>query len=959
MLDVSTYVRDEARALSNLKEGERIVARLLLRSLGPDWSQAHLEKAHARPGMEPRDPSYTYTTKPLQTDGVTMAILGVGALSALRGYFWMQDGETWKAVLLGAGSVLGIAVAGWAWWRWKRSRSRVHDPILVKEKVSRIAFDAELQVTAILPPDARPQRGMELLDPVATAYRHHDNPAGARFNVSRARPVLPNPSLHPKGPGLFGKRSVLGVREVAALWHPPGAGDETPLVERSGARVLLPSARAIRGGALVGDATAGTPTREIRFPEDLLRRHHLYVARTRMGKSTLMHHVVAHKMREKAAGRDSDAIVDPHTDLVSGLLEQVPLSLADDVRLIDLADDSQAPGINLLDTRIFSDRDRTADSVVRVAKGLWDQWGPRMQSILEQTVKTLHEANEHPSTDADEQYTILDGLKLLSDETFKDRVLAKVSDPYLLEWWARDFSGWHRQYKAEALAPVQTRLSYYASSKRARAILGQSRSTIDMRQVILQGGVLLVSTSQGTAGRDVAALVGASILNLVDAVIREQGGMPLEKRRGALVVVDEMQSMPGVDYESMLSELGKFGASFILATQSLAKLNDLSRTMQDTLLANIGCLAVFQVAGADARTLVWELGKERVSEEDITSLPVHHCYVRSTVSAAIDLRAALDRARPGGSLPTEPKLSRASLPWDISAERPGQDLPDYMLPSLLKSLEKRTLDLLSDWPLISRRDLASLLAVSEQRASQLMTPLEGFGLVTRLPGRQTGRLALTDLGLALLARRDHASLGIAKRRWSVAPLDTEAPIAWRNVSGARSRQLLRNAEHTDAVHGFVAALARQSRSLGWEIVQLDPPRKASRYFRYGDKMRSIHPDAFGVLSKARTTWPFFLEWERRAVRPTTMAARLAPYLRYYSSHRPTDDHGARPAVLVVFDDDLAATHFLRVAREEMDRTGVRVPLWVSHRTALAKAGPLGRAWRTPEGSEHVRVLPGR
>ena len=62
--------------------------------------------------------------------------------------------------------------------------------------------------------------------------------------------------------------------------------------------------------------------------------------------------------------------------------------------------------------------------------------------------------------------------------------------------------------------------------------------------------------------------------------------------------------MPGVDYESMLSELGKFGASFVLATQSLAKLDDLSRTMRDTLLANVGCLAVFQVAGNDARTLV-------------------------------------------------------------------------------------------------------------------------------------------------------------------------------------------------------------------------------------------------------------------------------------------------------------------------------------------------------------------
>ena len=89
--------------------------------------------------------------------------------------------------------------------------------------------------------------------------------------------------------------------------------------------------------------------------------------------------------------------------------------------------------------------------------------------------------------------------------------------------------------------------------------------------------------------------------------------------------------MLGVDYESMLSELGKFGASFILATQSLAKLADLSPTMQDTLLANVGCLAVFQVAAADARTLVWELGKDRVSEDDVASLPVHHCYVRATV----------------------------------------------------------------------------------------------------------------------------------------------------------------------------------------------------------------------------------------------------------------------------------------------------------------------------------------
>ena len=121
----------------------------------------------------------------------------------------------------------------------------------------------------------------------------------------------------------------------------------------------------MKGGAPVGQTTTGNP-REIRFPEDLLRRHHLYLARTRMGKSTLMHHVVSHKLREKAEGRDTDAIVvvDPHADLVAGLLEQVPESLADRVKLIDLAETWGSPGINLLDTRVFADRDRTADSVV-------------------------------------------------------------------------------------------------------------------------------------------------------------------------------------------------------------------------------------------------------------------------------------------------------------------------------------------------------------------------------------------------------------------------------------------------------------------------------------------------------------------------------------------------------------------------------------------------------------------
>ena len=315
-----------------------------------------------------------------------------------------------------------------------------------------------------------------------------------------------------------------------------------------------------------------------------------------------------------------------------------------------------------------------------------------------------------------------------------------------------------------------------------------------------------------------------------------------------------------------------------------------------------------------------------------------------SLAASLDLRHVLSRLERGGGLPVEAQPTRVALPDDIDLEAPA---PDWLLPALLGPAEKRALDLLSDWPWASRRDLAGFMGVSERRASQLVAGLECYGLAGYAEAGRYGRLALTDRGLGLLARRDRTSVGAARRRWSVSPLDQEQPLTWRNVSGSRSRQLLRNVEHTGAVHRFLVALAGQARAAGWDVVQLDPPRRASRYFRHEGRLHSVLPDAFGILRRGEETVPFFLEWERRAVRPTTMAARLAPYLRYYSRRRPLDDHDVLPIVLVVFDDELAATHFLRVAKKEMERDGVEVPLWVSHEAVLGQVGPLGGAWQRP------------
>ena len=145
-----------------------------------------------------------------------------------------------------------------------------------------------------------------------------------------------------------------------------------------------------------------------------------------------MQHVVAHKLRAKAMGMDDDAIVvvDPHSDLVRSLLELVPPKIADQVYLIDLADDERVAGINLLDTQLFPDRDRATDNTVQVVKNLW-----------EHTLKSLYEANRNPRVQPDQQYTILDGLYLLSDDAFRKEVLSKATDPYLVRWWARGLPG--------------------------------------------------------------------------------------------------------------------------------------------------------------------------------------------------------------------------------------------------------------------------------------------------------------------------------------------------------------------------------------------------------------------------------------------------------------------------------------------------------------------------------------
>src|SRR5258707_11806046 len=163
---------------------------------------------------------------------------------------------------------------------------------------------------------------------------------------------------------------------------------------------------------------------------------------------------------------------------------------------------------------------------------------------------------------------------------FRHAVREQVRDSLLSDWWQHYYEPLDAHQQREITSSVITKLSKFASSRVARRILGQPRSTIDLREVIRAGKLLLVSTASGVVGADLSELVGIVLLGLFQAALSEQADLPPEQRRRYLVLIDEFQVYRGANYQSMLAELRKDDGSFPLATQSLAYPDQLDRTLR-------------------------------------------------------------------------------------------------------------------------------------------------------------------------------------------------------------------------------------------------------------------------------------------------------------------------------------------------------------------------------------------
>ena len=229
----------------------------------------------------------------------------------------------------------------------------------------------------------------------------------------------------------------------------------------------------------------------------------------------------------------------------------------------------------------------------------------------------------------------------------------------------------------------------------ARLTLGQPQSTINPRTLLRDGGVLVVNTAVGLLGEGGSALIGATLLNLLGLIVEDQIDLPAGERSRMVALIDESSTLGGADYPRMMSELGKYGASFVLVTQSLARLDAIDRELRPTIFANLDSLTVFQVSAEDARYLAPELGHD-LEVSDLVSLDDYECYARwssgghrhPAFSLRLDPPAPLDPSRIAAiaaesakrfGRPREEVAKEVDQVFAARALKLGRDIPETTL----------------------------------------------------------------------------------------------------------------------------------------------------------------------------------------------------------------------------------------------------------------------------------------
>ena len=348
------------------------------------------------------------------------------------------------------------------------------------------------------------------------------------------------------------------------------------------------------------------------------RMHHMYIlGKTGVGKSTLIKNLI---LQDIEAGRGC-ALLDPHGDLVSEIVEKIPENRKEKLIYLNVPDPDLEWGYNPLAYVSPERRPLLASGVMEILKKQWDgrSWGVRMEHLLRNALLTLL---EQP------QANIADILRLFTDSVYRNKALNNVTNEHVKNFWFKEFAKYSYRLKAEAVIPVQNKFSGFLSNPTLANILTRNKKMIRLRSVMDDGNFLLVNLAKGQIGEDSANLLGGLILTSLGLAAYSRSDVPEFSRQPFHIYSDEVHNFATLSTASMMSEMRKYACSLTLANQYLLQLD---KDIREAILGNAATHICFRVGIHDA-TIFEKSFYGIFHARDIMQLENYNFYIKLMIN---------------------------------------------------------------------------------------------------------------------------------------------------------------------------------------------------------------------------------------------------------------------------------------------------------------------------------------
>ena len=343
------------------------------------------------------------------------------------------------------------------------------------------------------------------------------------------------------------------------------------------------------------------------------RSKHMYIiGKTGMGKTTLLENMA---IQDIVSG-EGLGIIDPHGEFAEKMLRFVPESRIKDVVYFAPHDTDWPIAFNIMEDVEPEKRHLVSSGLIGVFKKIWpDVWSARMEYILSNAILALL---EYPDS------TLLGINRMLSDKDYRNEVVNNVKDPVVKAFWTEEFAKYSDKFMTEAGAAIQNKVGQFAANPLIRNIIGQTKSTIDMREIMDKRKILIMNLSKGRIGEDNSRLIGAMLITKVYLAAMGRVDVPEEERKDFYLYVDEFQNFATESFKDILAEARKYRLNLILAHQYITQMEE---PVRDAVLGNIGTLVSFRVGAFDADIFEKEFAPEFMAL-DIVNLGFAQIYLR-------------------------------------------------------------------------------------------------------------------------------------------------------------------------------------------------------------------------------------------------------------------------------------------------------------------------------------------